>query len=246
MGITSQANVAFSQQLGCYDTVITYDDVEVLPKVPTLYADVAGETDLRRRLHHHLADNLTHDAVLGLSHISSPTSLHTEQLEGPQPTVFGAFDYLRTPAMQQEIARRYRSAWEASKHCCATTWTSSPAQVQKPCRTIGPDSKAEKSIHARAWLSPSHTATPRNGCIDRRVGTTTAVGSAGRCPSTRRTRCTSLWLRRLVDNGAGCQESRSRFPMNRLTQREQAFASPHNCISYSLTYNCAHGQRCRR
>jgi NADPH:quinone reductase-like Zn-dependent oxidoreductase len=112
VGITSQANVAFSQQLGCYDTVITYDDVESLPKVPTLYADVAGDTDLRRRLHRHLADNLTHDAVLGVSHISTPTSLHTEQLVGPKPTVFGAFDYLLTPAMQQEIARRYRSAWE--------------------------------------------------------------------------------------------------------------------------------------
>jgi NADPH:quinone reductase-like Zn-dependent oxidoreductase len=112
VGITSQANVAFSQQLGCYDTVITYDDVESLPTVPTLYADVAGDTDLRRRLHHHLGDNLTHDAVLGISHISSPTSLHTEQLVGPKPTVFGAFDYLLTPAMQQEIARRYRSAWE--------------------------------------------------------------------------------------------------------------------------------------
>jgi NADPH:quinone reductase-like Zn-dependent oxidoreductase len=112
VGITSQANVAFSQQLGCYDTVITYDDVESLPKVPTLYADVAGDTDLRQRLHRHLADNLTHDAVLGISHISSPTSLHTEQLVGPKPTVFGAFDYLLTPAMQQEIARRYRSAWE--------------------------------------------------------------------------------------------------------------------------------------
>jgi hypothetical protein len=112
VGITSQANVAFSQQLGCYDTVITYDDVESLPKVPTLYADVAGDTDLRRRLHHHLADNLTHDAVLGVSHISTPTSLHTEQLVGPKPTVFGAFDYLLTPAMQQEITRRYRSTWE--------------------------------------------------------------------------------------------------------------------------------------
>ena len=112
VGITSQANVAFSQQLGCYDTVITYNDVEVLSKVPTLYADVAGDTDLRRRLHHHLADNLTHDAVLGISHISSPTSLHAEQLEGPAPTVFGAFDYLRTPGMRQEIARRYHTAWE--------------------------------------------------------------------------------------------------------------------------------------
>jgi NADPH:quinone reductase-like Zn-dependent oxidoreductase len=112
VGITSQANVAFSQQLGCYDTVVTYDDVESLQQVPTLYADVAGDTDLRRRLHQHLADNLTHDAVLGISHISSPTSLYTEQLVGPQPTVFGAFDYLLTPAMQQEIARRYRSAWE--------------------------------------------------------------------------------------------------------------------------------------
>jgi hypothetical protein len=55
---------------------------------------------------------LTHDAVLGISHISSPTSLDTEQLVGPKPKVFGAFDYLLTPAMQQEIARRYRKAWE--------------------------------------------------------------------------------------------------------------------------------------
>jgi NADPH:quinone reductase-like Zn-dependent oxidoreductase len=115
VGITAQANVAFSEQLGCYDTVITYDDVEALPKVTTLYADVAGDTDLRRRLHRHLADNLTHDAVLGISHISSPTTLQTEELVGPKPIVFGAFDYLLTPAMQQEIARRYRSAWEDFK-----------------------------------------------------------------------------------------------------------------------------------
>lgn len=112
VGITSPANVAFCQQLGCYDTVITYDDLESLSQVTTLYADVAGDADLRRRLHRHLADNLSHDAVLGISHISSPTSLQTEELLGPKPTVFGAFDYLLTPAMQQEIKRRYRSAWE--------------------------------------------------------------------------------------------------------------------------------------
>jgi NADPH:quinone reductase-like Zn-dependent oxidoreductase len=112
VGITSRANSAFTEQLGCYDTVITYEDAETLPKMPTLYADVAGDADLRRRLHRHLTDHLTHDAVLGLSHISSPTSLAAEQDVGPAPTVFGAFDYLRTPAMQQEIARRYRSAWD--------------------------------------------------------------------------------------------------------------------------------------
>jgi NADPH:quinone reductase-like Zn-dependent oxidoreductase len=112
VGITSPANVAFSEQLGCYDTVITYDDVEALPTVTTLYADVAGDPGLRRRIHRHLAGNLTHDAVLGVSHISSPTSLGIEELVDPKPTVFGAFDYLLTPAMQQEIARRYRSAWD--------------------------------------------------------------------------------------------------------------------------------------
>jgi NADPH:quinone reductase-like Zn-dependent oxidoreductase len=112
VGITGQGNAAFARQLGCYDAVITYADVESLPKVPTLYADVAGDTDLRHRLHRHLAGDLTHDAVLGISHISSPTSLHIDEDVGPKPTVFGAFDYLLTPAMQQEIARRYRGAWE--------------------------------------------------------------------------------------------------------------------------------------
>jgi hypothetical protein len=50
--------------------------------------------------------------VLGISHISSPTSLGAEELVGPKPTVFGAFDHLITPAMQEEVARRYRGAWE--------------------------------------------------------------------------------------------------------------------------------------
>src|SRR3954464_12700609 len=43
VGLTSAGNVAFPESLGCYEQVLTYDDVASLPTdVPTVYVDMAG------------------------------------------------------------------------------------------------------------------------------------------------------------------------------------------------------------
>jgi hypothetical protein len=89
VGLTSPANAAFTEGLGCYDRVLTYDDVTALDAVPTAYVDLSGSTPLRRELHRHLGDALVLDLVVGVTHrdTSSPGAL-----PGPRPTVFFAPD----------------------------------------------------------------------------------------------------------------------------------------------------------
>ena len=45
VGLTSAGNVAFTESLGSYDEVITYDAIETLPKTKTAFIDMAGDAD---------------------------------------------------------------------------------------------------------------------------------------------------------------------------------------------------------
>ena len=47
VGLTSPGNLAFTTSLGCYDRVLTYDQVSELGRRPTAYVDLAGSTPLR-------------------------------------------------------------------------------------------------------------------------------------------------------------------------------------------------------
>jgi hypothetical protein len=89
VGLTSPANVAFTESLGCYDRVLSYDDVAALAAVPTAYVDLSGSTPLRQELHRHLGDALVLDLAVGVTHrdTSSPGAL-----PGPRPAVFFAPD----------------------------------------------------------------------------------------------------------------------------------------------------------
>jgi hypothetical protein len=57
IGLTSAGNADFVASLGCYDDVVTYDRIADLPAdQPTAFVDMAGNADLRARLHRHVAD----------------------------------------------------------------------------------------------------------------------------------------------------------------------------------------------
>ena len=93
VGLTSAGNVAFTESLGCYDLVLSYDQIEQLdPSIPTAYVDLAGSSELRVALHEHLRDGLVHDAVVGITQQDS-TPIGT--LTGPRPTVFFAPEQMR-------------------------------------------------------------------------------------------------------------------------------------------------------
>lgn len=113
VGLTSPSNVDFTQSLGCYDEVLTYDDVDQLPTdVPTLYADMAGSAPVRTAVHEHLGDALTHDAVVGATHFTEQAS--TGALPGPRPAFFFAPDQMvkrREDWGPGGVEERFGQAW---------------------------------------------------------------------------------------------------------------------------------------
>lgn len=114
IGLTSSGNVGFTQKLGCYDEVLTYEDVPNLATSrPTLYTDFAGSVPLRETLHTHLGDALVHDAIVGATH-RDQASLTSGDLPGPQPAFFFAPDQIRKRREdwgREGIAKRYGAAW---------------------------------------------------------------------------------------------------------------------------------------
>jgi NADPH:quinone reductase-like Zn-dependent oxidoreductase len=94
VGLTSQGNVAFTESLGCYDTVLTYEQAEELATDKSVYVDVAGNAGVRRAVHERLGDALVHSAVVGAAHHGASPDLEGS-LPGPRPTFFFAPDQMR-------------------------------------------------------------------------------------------------------------------------------------------------------
>lgn len=115
IGMTSAGNKAFVESLGCYDEVLTYDQVDALPSGDTVYVDIAGNSDLRWRIHHHYGDQLKFSSAVGYSHLG--TLAHGQKIPGPKPQFFFA------PAQVQKreqdwrdsggVLAHYAEAWQA-------------------------------------------------------------------------------------------------------------------------------------
>jgi len=122
IGLTSAQNSEFvKSQSGC-DAVVTYGEIETLDKVPSVYVDMAGNADVKARLHTHLAEHLRHSSAVGTSHWDQFEP--KQQLAGPKPQFFFApsqIEKRRAEWGAGEIDRQITSAWKriASE---AETW----------------------------------------------------------------------------------------------------------------------------
>lgn len=67
IGLTSPGNVAFTRSLGCYDQVLSYDEIDTLDAEPTAYLDLSGAPAVRAALRGHLGDRLVRDIAVGLT-----------------------------------------------------------------------------------------------------------------------------------------------------------------------------------
>ena len=96
VGLTSAGNVEFVDGLGVYDSVVPYDEVEELPRAESAFVDIAGDRELRGRLHRRLADRLTASIAVGAAHWEElgATELGATdgELPGPAPRLFFAPD----------------------------------------------------------------------------------------------------------------------------------------------------------
>jgi hypothetical protein len=113
IGLTSAANARFVASLGCYDEVVTYDQVTSLtPDTPVAFVDMAGNSDLRARLHRHFGEQIKYSGRVGLTHRAALTE--EPDLPGARPVWFFAPDHLRKRASDWGpggIERKFGAAW---------------------------------------------------------------------------------------------------------------------------------------
>lgn len=113
VGLTSESNRHFVEQLGIYSEVILYENIESLAQSDAVYIDIAGNQDLLRNVHDHLIGFLHHSMVVGNTNWDFiPTS--TREIPPPQP------EFLFAPTQiakrisewgQVELDRRIGLAW---------------------------------------------------------------------------------------------------------------------------------------
>ncbi|SDO60725.1 DUF2855 family protein [Afipia sp. GAS231] len=113
IGLTSAGNTAFVKSLGCYDEVVTYDQVTSVPAdSPVAFVDMAGNSDLRERLHRHFGEQMKYSGQVGLTHRG--VSPDEPTLPGAKPTWFFAPDQIRKRAKEWGpggIDKRFGAAW---------------------------------------------------------------------------------------------------------------------------------------
>jgi len=89
IGVTSSRNHAFTHGVGCYDEVLTYEDISTIPAAtPIVSIDMSGSGPVLAAVHTHFGDQLRHSMAIGRSHHDAPP--RAAGLAGPQPAFFFA------------------------------------------------------------------------------------------------------------------------------------------------------------
>ena len=126
VGLTSPANRAFTQALGCFDAVHDYAEVAALdPTVPSVYVDFAGNAALRHGVHELFGESLKYSSSIGGTHVSALGS--GRGLPGPRPTLFFA------PAQIKKRSAPVPEGWgrDVLEQRIAAAWTAFIARVER-------------------------------------------------------------------------------------------------------------------
>ena len=89
VGLTSPGNVGFVEGLGCYDQVVTYDEIASLPPGPAVFVDMSGNAAVVRAVHEHYGDDLRHSAIVGITQWEDRLG-SVDPMPGPAQTMFFA------------------------------------------------------------------------------------------------------------------------------------------------------------
>jgi hypothetical protein len=114
VGLTSAKNVEFCERLGCYDTVLTYDEIDQLERRSAVYFDVAGRRDVTANVHRHFGDLLGWSMIIGDTHWDAPETAN-EHLPGPKPELLFAPVQIakrRTDWGREGFEEAVGAAWE--------------------------------------------------------------------------------------------------------------------------------------
>ncbi|MGW3892704.1 DUF2855 family protein [Micromonospora chokoriensis] len=107
VGLTSPGNLAFTRSLGCYDEVVSYDDIDGVDAVPTVYLDLSGAPSTRAALRRHLGDRLVRDIAVGLTNQTPNAEAAEEVFFAPVQMRKRSRDWGR-----DGLDRRFTEAWQ--------------------------------------------------------------------------------------------------------------------------------------
>ncbi len=128
VGLTSSENVAFVTSLGCYDRVLTYEDVETLDATqPAVYTDFSGSAALRARVHGHFDTSLRHSAAVGLTDWDALTP--ADGFPGAKAKLFFAPAQIKRRSVDWGpggIEQRVAGAWDSFLPALAQWMTVAP------------------------------------------------------------------------------------------------------------------------
>jgi hypothetical protein len=114
VGFTSPDNVAFCESLGCYDRVLTYQQLDqITADAPAVYIDFAGNAAFRMALHTHCSQ-LTYSSSIGATHVEEIGG--AKDLPGPKATLFFAPAQIKKRSAEwgsQGLAQRLVQSWQA-------------------------------------------------------------------------------------------------------------------------------------
>ncbi len=120
IGITSRGNIAFCEGLGCYDRIISYDDVASLDaSQPVVMVDMAGNVKILSALHHHFGDNMRHSCRIGATHHTEGGSV--DELPGARPEFFFAPTHVKRRSEElggAELMKRMGSSYVVFREFC--------------------------------------------------------------------------------------------------------------------------------
>jgi hypothetical protein len=89
IGITSAANKLFVESLGCYQQVISYDEVSKIDgDVPSILVDMAGSQKTLTAIHKHFSEKLRYSCRVGVTHHED--QVVNDKLPGAKPIFFFA------------------------------------------------------------------------------------------------------------------------------------------------------------
>ncbi len=113
VGLTSVGNVAMVADLGLYNEVLAYDNVDQLAAVPSVFVDIAGNADVVQAVHHRLEGNLGHSMIVGNTNWDHQATTSGD-LPAPTPEFFFAPTQIskRTKEWGADgLAQRMAAAW---------------------------------------------------------------------------------------------------------------------------------------
>jgi len=112
IGLTSKRNLEFVKSIACYDIVKTYEEINSIENVPSIYVDFAGNSLLRQQVHNHFDENLKYSCMVGAAHGKS--EIIEDKLPGTKP--IGFFAPLQARKKLREMgsgfAKSLKDSWD--------------------------------------------------------------------------------------------------------------------------------------